>query len=564
MFVRTVPLCKKLSAVGCKSHCPALCLSPSGSYEHPLEVRNTKTFSSYGVFVEEIVQLALLSPKEQKLITEEECEMLYNRISEAVPRMFPKQVVKSNHSIHQTMFRASRVQLSQFGLKRDVELIHGRITGHPDFIGSQAVIDCKCTSSWKSMSRIATRQILLYYALAKESGKYPDLKYAGIYFAGQGDLQLADLQEWDYSGFLRYCGAQVETHFPILPNISGKDKRKSPVVIDLRDSSESTESGPVVIDLRDSSESTEPGPKVTDLCDSSEREPNSKDMLRSLERHLLINAVPPNLLEILESMSKNGQIKNIYGVVPPRPFAQVGTHVRGGRGFISSMQKSYPTQVFLRNKLSGICSAETKSLAKKKPGVLDPFQAFVHGVYTLNLAQSESVVAPIAAHVIEDLVLGKALGMKGVVVHVGKSMKCTLPHDNMIKNTIGIAEHASVSCPLLVETPAGQGTEMYTDMEEFQGFFAKLEPLVSKGVVGMCLDTAHVWGSGYDPYKYLLSWDHKAAPIHLVHFNQSKVPCGSRKDRHASPWGSDGLIPNNSMQNVYEYCLAQNIPMVFE
>lgn len=228
------------------------------------------------------------------------------------------------------------------------------------------------------------------------------------------------------------------------------------------------------------------------------------------------------------------------------------------------MQKSYPTQVFLRNKISGVCSAETKSLAKKTPGVLEPFQAFVHGVYTLNLARSEDLVAPIAAHVIEDLVLGKALGMKGVVVHVGKSTKCTHPHENMVKNTISIAEHASITCPLLVETPAGQGTEMYTDLAEFQEFFTKLEPHISRGTVGMCLDTAHVWGAGYDPYKYLLSWDNDAAPIHLVHFNQSKVACGSRKDRHASPWGSDGLIPRESMQNVYEYCLEHMIPMVFE
>ena len=79
----------------------------------------------------------------------------------------------------------------------------------------------------------------------------------------------------------------------------------------------------------------------------------------------------------------------------------------------------------------------------------------------------------------------------------------------------------------------------------------------------ICVDTCHVFASGYDPLIYLtnIQYNHPGS-IALVHFNDSKGEKGCRKDRHAFP--GDGHIGIDKMREIAEWCVEHKIPMIYE
>ncbi len=93
----------------------------------------------------------------------------------------------------------------------------------------------------------------------------------------------------------------------------------------------------------------------------------------------------------------------------------------------------------------------------------------------------------------------------------------------------------------MLENSAGSGDGIGTSIEELEAIF---EAVAARGVpaerVGLCLDTAHLWGAGHDVattdgVDALV--DELAARIGLerlvmVHLNDSKAGRGSRLDRH--------------------------------
>jgi deoxyribonuclease-4 len=90
---------------------------------------------------------------------------------------------------------------------------------------------------------------------------------------------------------------------------------------------------------------------------------------------------------------------------------------------------------------------------------------------------------------------------------------------------------------LLLETTAGSGTALGATFEELAEIIARVpEPLRQR--VGVCIDTAHIFGAGYDlanAYDAVISrFDATVGLDRLgaMHLNDSKVPLGSRRDRH--------------------------------
>lgn len=130
----------------------------------------------------------------------------------------------------------------------------------------------------------------------------------------------------------------------------------------------------------------------------------------------------------------------------------------------------------------------------------------------------------------------------------------------MEKSLRKVLKYASKSCPILLETPAGEGTEVCTTFEEFSNFFTRFE---NDERLRVCIDTCHVFAAGHEPYTYLLSWNQKHPnTIGLVHFNDSKFPKGSRKDRHRRI--GLGYIGFQQMARIAKWCVNHNITMVFE
>ncbi len=204
----------------------------------------------------------------------------------------------------------------------------------------------------------------------------------------------------------------------------------------------------------------------------------------------------------------------------------------------------------------------------------------VHGSYIINLAH------PPASHqarsgvelIVDDAVhLGAMtpVGRTGLlVIHVGKSK--TGDVGEATRNFVNNARAALARMPenvcLLVETAAGQGTEMFTDPGELVGVVAE----IGSPRVGICFDTCHVFSTGVNvSRREVMSktletlMNGSGNFLKLVHLNDSQLPCGSRRDRHES-LGRGHLFDIarsgslEGLQTLCEYAKRWDVPVVLE
>lgn len=210
----------------------------------------------------------------------------------------------------------------------------------------------------------------------------------------------------------------------------------------------------------------------------------------------------------------------------------IGTHIERSRGIyetLKNIQTNIPLQLFLSKK--SFFKIEDEEIAKINNLVTNKnLNVFVHAPYILNLSSEELYIRD---SMTQQLTVAKACGFKGVVIHTGKYVKRTKEEGilNMKNSVLAILENSSEECPLLIETAAGQGTELFPDPEDLMKFVRK----INDKRLGICLDTCHVYSAGYDPSEFLqkcvkknwIKW------IKLIHFNDSCTEFGSCKDRHA-------------------------------
>ena len=118
---------------------------------------------------------------------------------------------------------------------------------------------------------------------------------------------------------------------------------------------------------------------------------------------------------------------------------------------------------------------------------------------------------------------------------------------------------------VLLETMAGKGSEVGGTFEELAEIIELVE---CKEKMGICFDTCHTWDAGYDIVNdfdgVLKHFDEVIGLNRLkaIHFNDSKNPCGSHKDRHEKL--GQGGIGLETMKRIACYPLLQGLPFILE
>ena len=189
-------------------------------------------------------------------------------------------------------------------------------------------------------------------------------------------------------------------------------------------------------------------------------------------------------------------------------------------------------------------------------------RVFVHAPYLINLAADPATDEYNVKCLTDTLTAAAAMGLKGVVVHVGKSttQEPAQALINMRTNLLTAMEAATADCPILLETPAGQGTELLCKHTEFMEF---IEQFDDDPRLRVCVDTCHVFAAGEDPLVYIKQVVlFHADMLKLIHFNDSEEGQGCCKDRHAAP--GSGSIGFEKMEAIAEFASAEGVPMVFE
>jgi len=164
---------------------------------------------------------------------------------------------------------------------------------------------------------------------------------------------------------------------------------------------------------------------------------------------------------------------------------------------------------------------------------------YVHTPYFINLASLDSKVRNNSIRLIrEDLERASLLRVKSIMTHLGssKGMERNEAIKNVAYSVIKILDGYDGFSKLMLENSAGQGDTIGDTFEEV----AEILHLTDNNDVGVCIDTAHMFGAGYDlrdkdSLNNTLSKIENSFGLHrvkLIHGNDSKIDLGERKDRH--------------------------------
>lgn len=202
-----------------------------------------------------------------------------------------------------------------------------------------------------------------------------------------------------------------------------------------------------------------------------------------------------------------------------------------------------------------------------KENGIDLENIICHAPYIVNLANDlDSEKYEFAINFLtNELRRCNQLGIKYLVLHPGSHMKIEKNHAiyNIVKG-INIALSTSSNTVILLETMAGKGTELGTNISELKEIFNNVD---DKNRIGVCLDTCHLNDSGIDiSYfdEYLNEFDKEIGidKIKCVHVNDSKNPLGSHNDRHENI--GYGTIGFDSLIGVIYNKKLENVPKILE
>jgi deoxyribonuclease-4 len=242
----------------------------------------------------------------------------------------------------------------------------------------------------------------------------------------------------------------------------------------------------------------------------------------------------------------------------------IGNHIGKLKTLLQTVQnisnKLASYQLFLGSPTSKIFnilledSIKTKEYVKKHN-----LKIFVHLPYIFNLATPN-----IYPSIVKYLECSYQSGFLGCVIHVPKFTKSSIEEAriNSINNILKILEETNIECPLILETPAGQGTEMLTNKEDFLNFVKEID-IIKPNKLKICIDTAHIFSTNYQPTDYInYVLNNSENLLKLIHFNDSKVCLGACRDLHE--FLGCGFIPKNELSNVAKIAKENNISLVIE
>ncbi len=260
------------------------------------------------------------------------------------------------------------------------------------------------------------------------------------------------------------------------------------------------------------------------------------------------------------------------------PMSLIGAHVsiRGGlpraieRGASLSCEA---IQIFTKNQLqwkSPHLKLEQSMEFYRKWRDSNIKEVVAHASYLINLASEGELRSKSILAAIDEVMRCRELGIKYLVLHPGSHGGAGVK-DGLARVVDALQEvllrTEDVKTKLLLETTAGEGFSLGGDLSHFEFLFSSLD---EHPRLGLCLDTCHLFASGYElasreSYERLISTVDKYVGIGRVgcwHLNDSRYERGSKKDRHAHI--GDGHIGIDAFAHIVTDERWRQTPCVLE
>lgn len=188
----------------------------------------------------------------------------------------------------------------------------------------------------------------------------------------------------------------------------------------------------------------------------------------------------------------------------------------------------------------------------------------IHAPYIINPATSDLEKREFCINFLtQEVKRSYAMGSKVIVLHPGNTLG--QPIDEAIKNICNVVNQIientkETDVVIAFETMAGKGTEVGRTFDEIR---ALLDGINNQERIGVCMDTCHMFDSGYDlvndyeNVKKLFNEKVGFNRVKCIHLNDSKNPLASHKDRHANL--GDGYI---GFKTLHKVCWDPDFAMI--
>lgn len=192
---------------------------------------------------------------------------------------------------------------------------------------------------------------------------------------------------------------------------------------------------------------------------------------------------------------------------------------------------------------------------------------FIHAAYLINLASDKpELVQKSIDWLIYSQKMAEKLGIEGTIFHIGSSGSKEKGSviDQVIDAIKQILQQSSSN--LILETSAGAGNTIGDTFSEL----GQIIKGVGDSRVKICLDTQHIFASGYDIRtkeglgKVIKKFDQEIGLEKLVavHANDSKTELRSHNDRHENI--GEGFLGKKTFKNILNHPAFKDIPFIIE
>jgi len=257
---------------------------------------------------------------------------------------------------------------------------------------------------------------------------------------------------------------------------------------------------------------------------------------------------------------------------------RLGVHVPIAGGLLLAVERAArlscsTMQIFSRSPRGGpaprLSSDDAKRFdqARRAAGI-DPLA--IHGPYIINLASPSPAMWKQSVRLYrEEYARATQLNAQYLVTHVGSHRgEGEAGGIERVARAMNETLHEAASAVMvLLENTAGSGQGLGYDFEHLA---AIRRGVTASDRVGVCLDTAHLFAAGHPIHtpdgleQVLEAFDRIVGLAHLklIHLNDSKVPFGSRVDRH---WHiGQGHIGSDAFRRIVNHPRLKDTPFILE
>ncbi len=253
----------------------------------------------------------------------------------------------------------------------------------------------------------------------------------------------------------------------------------------------------------------------------------------------------------------------------------IGCHLSSSKGYMNMLKESIyiganTFQFFTRNPRGGQAKALDKNdveLFNKSSKENGFAKILAHAPYTLNPCAEKANIREFTKNTMADD-LERLEFTPGNLYnfhpgsHVGQGIEKGI---ELISDMLNSILKPNLQTTILLETMSGKGSEVGSHFEELK---AIIDNVKEDHLLGVCLDTCHVYDAGYDivndldgvidEFDRIIGLERLKA----IHINDSKNPFSSHKDRHEKI--GEGHLGIDAFKKIINHPALKNLPFFLE